>query len=222
MRTKSHFGSNSGNLPSNDSNCHFDSSERNIPKTNPIVNGKEVPELETESLFPQTSENGRQFRKEHEPELTCAHWPKCHGYKHSYNTGHCKRTSQGKPSPAYKHSGYCKRTSQGKPSPGYKHSGYCKRTSQGKPSPGYKHSYNTGHCEIRLEAFQSGSAVGERWINAQIRRLAKNRTAREALQTYIHSRLTEAAQKPTTDFNTRELGFWHGAFLRLKTIIPKE
>nr|YP_009403867.1 hypothetical protein Lo_abe1Pt0117 [Lobelia aberdarica]YP_009404137.1 hypothetical protein Lo_bam1Pt0117 [Lobelia bambuseti]ASA35133.1 hypothetical protein Lo_abe1Pt0117 [Lobelia aberdarica]ASA35403.1 hypothetical protein Lo_bam1Pt0117 [Lobelia bambuseti] len=57
------------------------------------INGKRFPELEEESLFPQTDETGRQFlsaRKKHEPALTCPHGKKCYGYKHSYNKGHCE------------------------------------------------------------------------------------------------------------------------------------
>nr|YP_009403216.1 hypothetical protein Dial_fl1Pt0119 [Dialypetalum floribundum]ASA34409.1 hypothetical protein Dial_fl1Pt0119 [Dialypetalum floribundum] len=95
---------------------------------------------------------------------------------------------------------------------------------------GYKHSCNKGHCEtysnesckIFLEAFQWGSGAGERWINQKIQRLSKNRNALEAFQGNIKSLLKEAAQKPKTELNAWNLGFWHGALLRLQTIKPED
>nr|YP_009405928.1 hypothetical protein Lo_ses1Pt0118 [Lobelia sessilifolia]ASA38003.1 hypothetical protein Lo_ses1Pt0118 [Lobelia sessilifolia] len=140
------------------------------------INGKKFPELEKESLFPQTDETGRKFlsaRKEHEPALTCPHRTKCHGYKHSCNKGHCA-------------------------------------------------TYSNEICKIFLEAFQSGSGAGERWINQKIDRLSKNRNALEAFQGNMKSLLKEAAQKPKTELNAWNLGFWHGALLRLQTISPED
>nr|YP_009340218.1 hypothetical protein Lo_pol1Pt0118 [Lobelia polyphylla]APQ39701.1 hypothetical protein Lo_pol1Pt0118 [Lobelia polyphylla] len=140
------------------------------------INGKKFPELEKESLFPQTDETRRKFlsaRKEHEPALTCPHQKKCHGYKHSYNKGHCE-------------------------------------------------TYSNDTCKIFLEAFHSGNVAGERWIKKKIQRLSKNRNALEAFQGTIKSLLKEAAQKPKTELNAWNLGFWHGAFLRLKTISPED
>nr|YP_009406823.1 hypothetical protein Tr_kau1Pt0118 [Trematolobelia kauaiensis]ASA39344.1 hypothetical protein Tr_kau1Pt0118 [Trematolobelia kauaiensis] len=135
------------------------------------INGKRFPELEKESLFPQTDETGRKFisaRKKHEPAPTCPHGKKCHGYKHSYNKGHCET---------------------------------------------YK-SF--------LEAFQWGKGTGERWINQKIPRLSKNRTALEAMQGNIKSLLKEAAQKPKTELNAWNLGFWHGALLPLQRLSPED
>nr|YP_010850027.1 ORF present in extra-plastid DNA segment [Lobelia pyramidalis]WGH11450.1 ORF present in extra-plastid DNA segment [Lobelia pyramidalis] len=140
------------------------------------INGKRFPELEKESLFPQTEETGRKFlsaRKKHEPALTCPHGKKYHGYKHSYNKGHC-------------------------------------------------YTYSNETDKIFLEAFQSGSGAGERWINQKIQRLSKNRKALEAFQANIKSLLTEAAKKPKTELNARKLGFWHGALLRLDRLSPED
>nr|YP_009404497.1 hypothetical protein Lo_dav1Pt0118 [Lobelia davidii]ASA36122.1 hypothetical protein Lo_dav1Pt0118 [Lobelia davidii] len=140
------------------------------------INGKRFPELEKESLFPQTEETGRKFlsaRKKHEPALTCPHGKKYHGYKHSYNKGHCD-------------------------------------------------TYSNETGKIFLEAFQSGSGAGERWINQKIQRLSKNRKALEAFQGNIKSLLKEAAQKPKTELNAWNLGFWHGALLRLRRLSPED
>nr|YP_009404586.1 hypothetical protein Lo_don1Pt0118 [Lobelia doniana]ASA36391.1 hypothetical protein Lo_don1Pt0118 [Lobelia doniana] len=140
------------------------------------INGKRFPELEKESLFPQTEETGRKFisaRKKHEPALTCPHGKKYHGYKHSYNKGHCD-------------------------------------------------TYSNETGKILLEAFQSGSGAGERWINQKIQRLSKNRKALEAFQADIKSLLQEAAQKPKTELNAWNLGFWHGALLRLPRLSPED
>nr|YP_009405212.1 hypothetical protein Lo_nii1Pt0115 [Lobelia niihauensis]ASA37287.1 hypothetical protein Lo_nii1Pt0115 [Lobelia niihauensis] len=104
----------------------------------------------------------------HEPALTCPHGKKCHGYKHSYNKGHCET------------------------------------------------------CKIFLEAFQSGSGAGERWINQKIQRFSKNCKALEAFQENIKPLLKEAAQKPKTELNAWNLGFWHGAFLRLQRLSPED
>nr|YP_009402947.1 hypothetical protein Ce_gra1Pt0118 [Centropogon granulosus]ASA34140.1 hypothetical protein Ce_gra1Pt0118 [Centropogon granulosus] len=159
------------------------------------INGKKFPEWEKNSIFPQTEETGRKLisdRNEHEPALTCPHRKKCHGYKHE-------------PALTCPHRKKCH---------------------------GYKHSYNKDHCEtyandtckIFLEAFHAGSAAGERWLTHKIKinRLSKNRNALEALQGDIKSLLKEEAQKPKTKLNTWNLGFWHGAFLRLKTISPED
>nr|YP_009339683.1 hypothetical protein Lo_bon1Pt0114 [Lobelia boninensis]APQ39076.1 hypothetical protein Lo_bon1Pt0114 [Lobelia boninensis] len=134
------------------------------------INGKRFPELEKESLFPQTDETGRKFlsaRKKHEPALTCPHGKKCHEYKHSYNKGHWET------------------------------------------------------CKF-LKAFQLGSGAGERWINQKIQRLSKNRKALEVFQESIKSLLREAAQKPKTELNAWNLGFWHGALLRLQRLSPED
>nr|YP_010849856.1 ORF present in extra-plastid DNA segment [Lobelia montana]WGH11184.1 ORF present in extra-plastid DNA segment [Lobelia montana] len=158
----------STNRPKNGSNYNY-----NSPKDG--INGKKFPELEKESLFPQTDSAERKFisaRKEHEPALTCPHGKKCHRYKHSYNKGHCETYS----------------------------------------------------CKIFLEAFQSGREAGERWINQKIKihRLSKNRKALEAFQGNMKSLLKEAAQKPKTELHFWNLGFWHGALLRLQTISPED
>nr|YP_009404944.1 hypothetical protein Lo_mel1Pt0117 [Lobelia melliana]ASA36929.1 hypothetical protein Lo_mel1Pt0117 [Lobelia melliana] len=133
------------------------------------INGKRFPELEKESLFPQTDKTGRKFLSEkHEPALTCPHGKKYQGYKHSYNKGHCET------------------------------------------------------CKIFLKPFQLGSEEGERWINEKIPRLSQNRRALEALQENIKSLLREAAQKPKTEPYAWNLGFWHGALLRVQRLNPED
>nr|YP_009404047.1 hypothetical protein Lo_ang1Pt0118 [Pratia angulata]ASA35313.1 hypothetical protein Lo_ang1Pt0118 [Pratia angulata] len=92
---------------------------------------------------------------------------------------------------------------------------------------GYKHSFNTGHCATYLketckifwEAFHSGHAAGERWMNQRIHRVAITRMAWEA---NLKARLTAAAENPKTELDSWHLGFWHGAFLRLKRIHPED
>nr|YP_009404765.1 hypothetical protein Lo_kau1Pt0117 [Lobelia kauaensis]ASA36750.1 hypothetical protein Lo_kau1Pt0117 [Lobelia kauaensis] len=76
----------------NSPDCHSpDYNSKN--KQGDGINGKRFPELEKESLFPQTDETGRKLisaRKKYEPALTCPHGKKCHGYTYSYNKGHCE------------------------------------------------------------------------------------------------------------------------------------
>nr|YP_009403126.1 hypothetical protein Cya_lep1Pt0116 [Cyanea leptostegia]ASA34319.1 hypothetical protein Cya_lep1Pt0116 [Cyanea leptostegia] len=127
------------------------------------INGKRFPELEKESLFPQIDES-LSARKKYKPVLTCPYGKKCHGYKHSYNKGHCDF----------------------------------------------------------LEAFQWGSKGGEEWLTEKIPRLSKNRKALEVFQGNIKSLLKEAAQNPKTEVNAWNLGFWHGALLRLQRISPED
>nr|YP_009405391.1 hypothetical protein Lo_org1Pt0117 [Lobelia organensis]ASA37466.1 hypothetical protein Lo_org1Pt0117 [Lobelia organensis] len=144
---------------------------KNKSKNGDEINGKRFPELEKESLFPQTDETGRIFisaRKKHEPALTCPYGKKYHGYKHSYNKGHCET------------------------------------------------------WKILVEAFELGSEEGERWLNQKIERLSKTRKALEVFQGSIKSLLTEAAQKPKTKLNAWNLGFWHGALLRLQRLSPED
>lgn len=153
-----------------DSSSDYNSKPKKSKKGDGL-NGKRFPELEKESLFPQTDEIGRKFlsaRKKHEPALTCPHGKKCHGYKHAYNKGHCET------------------------------------------------------WEIFWQAFQWGSESGERWINQKIPRLSKNRKALEAFQENIKPLLKEAAQKPKTELNAWNLGFWHAAFLRLQRLSPED
>nr|YP_009405750.1 hypothetical protein Lo_san1Pt0118 [Lobelia sancta]ASA37825.1 hypothetical protein Lo_san1Pt0118 [Lobelia sancta] len=169
-RPKDCYNSANYNSPKDYYSSHYNPKKKKSKKGDGI-NGKRFPELEKESLFPQTDETGRKFlsaRKKHEPALTCPHGKKCHGYKHSYNKGHCET------------------------------------------------------CKIFLEAFQSGSGAGERWINQEIQRLSKNRKALEAFQGTIKSLLKEAAQKPKTELNAWNLGFWHGALLRLQRLSPED
>nr|YP_009405123.1 hypothetical protein Lo_mus1Pt0118 [Lobelia muscoides]ASA37198.1 hypothetical protein Lo_mus1Pt0118 [Lobelia muscoides] len=169
------------------------------------VNGKHLPDVSTESLFPQREETEREEteREETEREET----EREETGKQSFST-----QKKGRGCPIRSLNDNCPHRKKGHRYEYARNKVYCENYS----NPTCKR----GHSKIFREAFSCGHVEGERCINQNSHYLSKNREARESLKVIVKSLLVLASTKPQTEdrLSGWEYGFLHGAFQRLEQL----